>query len=49
MYTSTLIALLKGVSFNWQQDKLAKNIKEIAITFSRITKKNFKVFDTLKE
>ena len=28
---ATLIALLKGISFNWQQASLAKNVKEIAL------------------
>ena len=42
---ATLIALLKGVSFNWQQEKLAKNVKEIAIHSQELQRRVLKFFE----
>ncbi len=45
---ATLIALLKGVSFNWQQDKLAKNIKEISIHSQELQRRILKFFEHME-
>ena len=41
---ATLIALLKGISFNWQQDKPCKKCKGDSPSFSGITIKDTKFF-----
>lgn len=42
---ATLIALLKGISFNWQQENLAKNVKEIALSSQELQIRILKFFD----
>ena len=42
---TTLIALLKGVSYNWQQEKLAKNVEEIAIHSKELQNRVLIFFD----
>jgi len=45
---TTLIALLKGVSFNWQQQKLAKNVEEIAIHSKELQSRVLKFFEYME-
>jgi len=42
---TTLIALLKGVSYNWQQEKLAKNVEEISIHSKELQNRVLKFFE----
>ena len=42
---ATLIALLKGISFNWQQESLAKNVKEIALSSQELQVRILKFFE----
>ena len=42
---TTLIALLKGVSFNWQQEKLAKNVEELASHSRELQNRVLKFFE----
>jgi DNA recombination protein RmuC len=42
---ATLIALLKGISFNWQQENLAKNVKEIALHSQELQIRILKFFE----
>jgi len=45
---ATLIALLKGISFNWQQESLAKNVKEIALSSQELQIRILKFFDYME-
>lgn len=42
---ATLIALLKGISFNWQQENLAKHVKDIALHSQELQIRVLKFFD----
>ena len=44
---ATLIALLRGISFNWQQDKLSKNIHEVSNHTKELQIRVIKFFDHL--
>ena len=45
---STLIALLKGISYNWQQEKLSKNIHEVSSHAKELQIRVIKFFDYLE-
>ena len=44
---ATLIALLKGISFNWQQEKLSKNIHEVSLHAQELQTRIIKFFEYL--
>ena len=45
---TTLIALLKGVSYNWQQEKLAKNVEELALHSRELQNRVLKFFEYME-
>ena len=44
---ATLIALLKGIAFNWQQDKLSKNVQEVSLHAQELQIRVIKFFEYL--